>query len=80
MRVVAEEAGVRAIDLDDDKLKIRFHDHPPIDPERILEMVTHDSGALSPSGMLTLPAPRRGENRIEFAAGLLRRMLGRPAA
>jgi transcription-repair coupling factor (superfamily II helicase) len=75
LRLVAEEAGVKSVDLAEGKLQIRFHDRPPIEPGRVIEVVAQERGMLTPSGMLQLPAPPRGADRVESVAGLLRRML-----
>ena len=80
LRVFAEQAGVKSIDLADDRLQIRFHDRPSIEPARVLELVSSENGSLTPSGMLSLPAPSRGEDRIEAVTGVLRRILGKSAA
>ena len=77
---IAEQAGVKSIDLADDRLQIRFHDRPSIEPERVLELVSSENGSLTPSGMLSLPAPARGEDRIQAVTGVLRRILGQSAA
>jgi transcription-repair coupling factor (superfamily II helicase) len=76
LRLVAEAAGVKSVDLAEDRLQIRFHDSPPVAPDRVAEIVTHERGSLMPSGMVLLPAPPRGADRIRAAADLLRRMLG----
>jgi transcription-repair coupling factor (superfamily II helicase) len=75
LRLLAEQAGVKSVDLAEGKLQIRFHDRPPIEPGRVIEMVARERGSLTPSGMLQLPAPPRGADRVESVAALLRRML-----
>jgi transcription-repair coupling factor (superfamily II helicase) len=80
LRLVAEEAGVKSVDLAEGRLQIRFHETPPVEPSRVIEMTSREQGSLSPSGMLTLPAPPRGSDRILAATDLLRRMLGSSAA
>jgi transcription-repair coupling factor (superfamily II helicase) len=76
LRLIAEEAGVKSVDLAEEKLQIRFHDRPPVEPGRVIEMVARERGMLTPSGMLQLPAPPRGADRIDAVARLLQRMLG----
>jgi transcription-repair coupling factor (superfamily II helicase) len=78
LRVLAEAAAVKTIDVIEDRLNVRFHDQPPVDPGRIVEIVTGDGGALTPSGAVHLPAPRLGAARIECAASLLRRIIDAP--
>ena len=75
LRLVAAAAGVRSVDLVEDKLRIRFHDRPPIEPGRILEILDRESGSLTPSGMLLLPAPPRGAERIQSTRDLLGQMV-----
>jgi len=75
LRILAEQAGVKTIDLVEDKLQIRFHDRPPIEPARVLEIIARERGTLKPSGVVLLPAPPRGADRIEAVSSLLRRML-----
>jgi transcription-repair coupling factor (superfamily II helicase) len=75
LRILAEQAGVKTIDLVEDRLQIRFHDRPPIEPIRVLEIIARERGTLKPSGVVLLPAPPRGADRIEAVSSLLRRML-----
>jgi transcription-repair coupling factor (superfamily II helicase) len=80
LRLIAEEAGVRSVDMAEDKLQIRFHESPPVEPDRVIQVVTREQGSLTPSGTLLLPAPARGTDRIECVAQVLQRILGRSAA
>ena len=66
----------RSIDVVEDQLHVRFHEAPPIEPIRVVELLSSEQGTLRPSGTLVLPAPQRGAERIECAANLLRRMIG----
>ena len=75
LRILAQKAGVRSIDLVDDRLQIRFHDRPPVEPVRVLEIVAREQGTVKPTGIVLLPAPPRGTDRIEAVGALLRRML-----
>jgi len=76
LRLVAERAGVRTVDVQDAKLQIRFHDRPPVAPARIVEMLAREKGALMPSGMMILPAPERASDRIRAVHGVLESVLG----
>jgi len=76
LRLLAEQCGVRSIDVVDDKLQLRFGERPPVEPERVIEILASEQGSLTPSGMMKLPAPSRGAGRIECASGLLRRIIG----
>jgi transcription-repair coupling factor (superfamily II helicase) len=73
LRLVAQAVGVRAVDVTDGKLQIRFTEDAAVDPERLVDVVNRSQGALTPSGMLTLPAPDRATDRI----GAVREWLGR---
>jgi transcription-repair coupling factor (superfamily II helicase) len=64
LRIRAERAGVKSIDLVDDRLQIRFQERPQAEPSRILALVAREGGSLKPSGMVVLPAPPRGAERI----------------
>jgi transcription-repair coupling factor (superfamily II helicase) len=79
LRLSAEAAGVKSVDVVDDALQIRFHDHPPVVPSRIIQIVTRERGTLKPSGMLVVPAPPRGSDRIAAVATLLQQLIGQPA-
>ncbi len=80
LRLIAEESGVRSVDLVEDKLQIRFHESPPVEPERVIQILTSEQGSLTPSGTLLLPAPPRGADRIECVEKVLQRILGKSAA
>ena len=75
LRILSQRAGVKSIDLLDDRLQIRFHDRPPVEPSRVLEIVARERGSLKPTGVVLLPAPPRGTDRIEAVGALLRSML-----
>jgi transcription-repair coupling factor (superfamily II helicase) len=78
LRLVAERAGVRSVDVADGRLQIRFHDQPPVEPARIVEMVGREGGTLTPSGMMLLPAPERASERIQTIRGTLHQLLSEP--
>jgi len=80
LRLVAEEAGVKSVDVADARIQIRFHDRPPVEPVRLVEILARERGTLTPSGMMLLPAPERASDRIRAVRGVLERVLGRPAA
>ncbi len=75
LRSVAVSAGVKSVDLADDRLQIRFHDRPFVEPARLVQLVAQEGGSLSPSGMLVLPAPPRDADRIASVGDTLARML-----
>jgi len=78
LRLVAERAGVRSVDVADGRLQIRFHDQPPVEPARVVEMIDREGGTLTPSGMMLLPAPERASERIPAVRGVLHRLLSEP--
>ena len=80
LRLLAERAGVQSITVADDQLQIRFHQQPPIEPRLVVEMLARERGSLTPSGMMRLPAPPHGADRIQSVTVLLQQMLGRTAA
>ena len=80
LRLIAEESGVRSVDIVEDKVQIRFHDKPPVEPDRVIQVLTSEQGSITPSGTLLLPAPPRGGDRIECVASVLQRILGKSAA
>jgi transcription-repair coupling factor (superfamily II helicase) len=80
LRLIAEHARVKSVDVADARLQIRFHDQPPIEPAAIVAMLARERGTLTPSGMMLLPAPERASDRIRAVREILQRVLGRPAA
>jgi transcription-repair coupling factor (superfamily II helicase) len=76
LRLAAERAGVRSVDLIEQKLQIRFHDLPPVEPDQVLALAQMEGGSLKPSGMLELPAAGKGGDRIAAVDALVRRLLG----
>jgi transcription-repair coupling factor (superfamily II helicase) len=76
LRLVAVEAGVKSVDLVEDRLQIRFYEQSSVEPSRVIELVAREGGSLTPSGMLALPAPPRGADRLKAVSGVLERVLG----
>jgi transcription-repair coupling factor (superfamily II helicase) len=64
LRVVAERAGVKSVDVVDAKLQVRFDERAALEPLRVVELLERRRGALTPSGTLTLPAPEKPGERI----------------
>lgn len=79
LRLVAERAGVRSVDVADARLQIRFHEPPPVEPRRVVELLARQRGALTPSGMMLLPAPDRPSERIGAVRDVLERIGGKAA-
>ncbi len=71
LRLAAERLGVKSVDMVEDRLQIRFHDAGPASPEQVVDWVVREGGSLTPSGMLSLPAPPRGADRIAAVTALL---------
>ncbi len=79
LRLVAERAGVRSVDVADARLQIRFHEPPPVEPLRVVELIARQRGSLTPSGTMLLPAPDRASERIGAVRDVLERIAGRAA-
>ena len=75
LRVRAEEVGLKSIDLAEDKLQLRFQETTNVDPARVIKSLRTEGGSLTPSGMLTLPAPERGVNRVRAARAVVEGLL-----
>jgi transcription-repair coupling factor (superfamily II helicase) len=71
LRLSAERAGVTSVDVQDAKLQVRFTETAPIDPRRLVDLIARRRGAMTPSGMVTLPAPEKPAERI----GVVREIL-----
>ena len=80
LRLVAEKAGVRSVDVVEARLQIRFREKAPIDPQRVLDLVARQRGTLTPSGMMLLPAPDKAGERIGSVRLILEEMSDRSAA
>jgi transcription-repair coupling factor (superfamily II helicase) len=62
IRMRAEHLGVHAVTSQAGRVHLRFAEGAAIDPDRLLELVRATPGAaLTPGGVLTLPAPPAGE-------------------
>jgi transcription-repair coupling factor (superfamily II helicase) len=71
LRLAAERAGVKSVDIVDTKLQVRFDEKAAIDPRRLVELVARRRGAMTPSGMVTLPAPENRGERIRAVREIL---------
>jgi transcription-repair coupling factor (superfamily II helicase) len=71
LRLVAEEAGVKSVDVVEAKLQVRFLATSPIDPSRLIALVARRRGSMTPSGVLTLAAPDRPADRINAVKDVL---------
>jgi len=75
LRILAEKTGVKSIDLIEDRLQLRFHDNPPVEPATVLEIIAAERGSVKPSGTVLLPAPPRGADRVGSVGTLLQRLV-----
>ncbi len=75
LRLSAEAGGVKSVDLTERSVQLRFHDRPPIEPMRLVEILAEGGGNLLPTGMLVLPAPSGGVDRIQAVRDLMGRIL-----
>ena len=71
LRLAAERAGVKSVDIVDTKLQVRFVEKAAIDPRRLIELVARRRGSMTPSGMVTLPAPDKRGERIRAVREIL---------
>ena len=71
LRLAAERAGVKSVDLVDARLQVRFLDTTTVDPRRLLDVVARRRGTMTPSGMVTLPAPDKLVERISAVREIL---------
>ncbi len=71
LRLVAERAGVKSVDLAEAKLQLRFVEGASLDPKRLVDLVNRRRGSLTPSGMITLPAPDKSGERIAAVREIL---------
>lgn len=74
LRIVAEAAGVKSVDVVEDRLQIRFQETASVDPTRVVRIIEARRGAITPSGMLVLPAPEKASERIEAIRSLIERI------
>src|SRR6516162_6206323 len=60
LKTAAEQAGIEAIDRRPNLLNIKFHKETPVDPARLMNIVSQARGAqFSPAGVLILPLDHR---------------------
>ncbi len=71
LRLAAERAGVKSVDIVDTKLQVRFDEKTAVDPSRLIELVARRRGAMTPSGVVTLPAPDNRGERITAVREIL---------
>ena len=71
LRLTAERAGVKSVDVVNAKLQVRFGEKAAVDPRRLIDLVARRRGALTPSGMVTLPAPDKMGERISVVREIL---------
>ena len=71
LRLTAARAGVKSIDVVEAKLQLRFDDKTVVDPRRLIDLVARRRGSLTPSGMVTLPAPEKMGERIAVVREIL---------
>ena len=64
LRLDAERVHARSVDVADGKLQIRLAADSPADATRIVDLIAVRQGALTPSGLLILPAPAKASDRI----------------
>jgi transcription-repair coupling factor (superfamily II helicase) len=71
LRLVAERAGVKSVDIAEARLQVRFFETAPVDPRRLIDLVARRRGTMTPSGMVLLPAPDKLGERIAAVREIL---------
>jgi transcription-repair coupling factor (superfamily II helicase) len=71
LRLVAERAGVKSVDIAEARLQVRFFETAPVDPRRLIDLVARRRGTMTPSGMVVLPAPDKLGERIAAVREIL---------
>jgi len=72
LKIEAGRLGVKSVEFGEGRLSFRFHDKPAVSAERVISYV-HRQGfaALTPTGVLKVPAPAAAPARIEAARVVL---------
>jgi hypothetical protein len=52
-------------------LQVRFTEDARPDPARVIGLIGRRGGSMTPSGMVTVPAPGRAQDRIEAVRSFL---------
>ncbi len=71
LRLAALRAGVVSVDIVDTRLQMRFSEKAAVDPRRLVDLVARRRGAMSPGGVLTLPAPHKSGERLRAVREIL---------
>jgi transcription-repair coupling factor (superfamily II helicase) len=65
LRIACERAGVKSVDVVGETLQVRFAEDARPDAGRIVDLIARRRGSVTPSGMVTVPAPGRPQERID---------------
>jgi transcription-repair coupling factor (superfamily II helicase) len=71
VRLVAQDAGVKSVDIVEGRLQIRFHAEAAVNAEAVLDLVRSHEGRLTPTGMLIVPAPTDPKSRLSDVRGIV---------
>jgi len=71
LRIACERARVKSVDVVGDSLQVRFTEDARPNPERVIGLIGRRGGSMTPSGMVTVPAPPRAQDRIEAVRSFL---------
>ena len=71
LRVACERAGIKSVDVVGDVLQLRFTEEARPDPQRVIGLVGRRGGSMTPSGMVSVPAPARPGERIGAVHAIL---------
>jgi transcription-repair coupling factor (superfamily II helicase) len=75
LRLVAERAGVKSVDIVGAQVQVRFGQKASVDPRRLVDLVARRRGTLTPTGVVTLPAPDTPGSRIATVREILEETL-----
>jgi transcription-repair coupling factor (superfamily II helicase) len=77
LRLEAGRLGVRTVEFAEGRLAFRFIEKPAVSPERVIRFLGRQGFAsISPTGLLSVPAPPDPDARIEAARVVLQGLAG----
>ena len=71
LRIASERAGLKSVDVVAGVLQLRFGESARPDPERVIGLIGRRGGSMTPSGMVSVPAPDRPGERIGAVRAIL---------
>jgi transcription-repair coupling factor (superfamily II helicase) len=71
LRIASERAGLKSVDAVGGVLQLRFTEDARPDPQRVIGLIGRRGGSMTPSGMVSVPAPDRPGERIGAVRAIL---------